>query len=338
MYTDKIMQAYNSYKSLTPLDISDASNKNRVDTWKDVIQYQPDEYARMVKSLCEANSLDEYVSTSYSDFDNLAIVIKTAIDAGFIKINKLGKITTDTNTGLDIKSYSNDFIFSPRSDYNQFPCDSLSADYRANYVISRYPFTDNVNIGLIGDDDFISLRLLQHSNASVLVVEKDERIIEEITKKSNSNRLIVHTADIRDDPQTKSLDTFVTDPPYTIDGAMSFILCGLKMLKEPLERKEFYVILNKTMMGMRLYELFRLLSSENILVESIKEGVSHYLLPNKFDERKRADIFLDKYKISHDALKFSSSSNMYSFKITGPVNISKLEEQINNNRIYEHYE
>ncbi len=337
IFSNKLEEAYRSYLQLLPLDLENESDQNKIDIWKSIIRYDSLKYARSLMCLCGADTIDDYVKSSGGDFDNLALVIKTAIDYSFVDISKNGTIKSNYSPA-ERQSLIRDGVFAPTPDLNQFPCDSDSADERAFRIISNYPFSESISVGLVGDDDFISLRFAQYENVKAIVVEKDERIINEINMKNKLNNISVIELDARNNPPNLNVDTFVTDPPYTFDGAMSFIVCGLKMLGMNSKDKQFFVVLNPTMMGMRLYNLTKLLASFGIICTEVYSNISKYKLPDQYKERMRANSFLSLYNIDSKSLTYSSNSSMYCFKITECINIAKIEEYIKVDRIYEHYE
>lgn len=336
-YLPVLKRAYDEYRQLLPLDMQHGADQNQVRVWQDVIQYSLPEYARKVAVLAASTSLDDFVRRSGGDFDNLALVIKTALAGSLISISNDGKITANQQPiGMSVAISESDAL-TPRAEYNQFPCDSESSDFRAQYILGRYPYAEKVHVGLIGDDDFISLRLMKNSATEVSVVEKDSRIVEEIeSRKGDSHDVHVYELDIRDTAPNISLDTFVTDPPYTFDGALSFIVCGLAMMGAT-QGKEFYVILNPTMIGKRWHRLVAALAEQGIFLVSTENAVSNYKLPDNFDERKRADAFLESISVATSALQYSSNSTMYTFQITSEVDLGALRSVINSENIYEHY-
>lgn len=335
-YTPIIQKAYNDYSKQVPLDLGSSSKVHR-DVWREVIQFSLPEYARKVATLARSSSLDEFVIHSGGDFDNLAPVIRTAINNSLLTISSGGKIIPAQTPSMIEEFSVDEDIISPYAKYNQFPCDGESSNFRARFILDRYPYRKTIHIGLIGDDDFISLRLMKDTATKISVVEKDIRIIEEIRKHEDSRQSIdVYELDIRDTAPVVELDTFVTDPPYTFDGSLAFIGCGLSMMG-PTRGKEFYVILNPTMIGRRWSRLIEVLAAQGIVLIGAKESVSNYRLPDNFDERRRADVFLRSINVQSSALNYSSNSTMFTFLCTDDVDVDKIRAVIDNENIYEHY-
>lgn len=228
LYISTLQKAYDEYCKQVPLDL-EKGTKVQLDVWKGVIRYALPEYARKVAALAHSLSLDEFVTHSGGDFDNLAPVIKTAVSHSLLTISLKGKVASKQlpfiTEGFGVDNDNLD----PYAEYNQFPCDSESSDFRARFILNRYPYRKNIHIGLIGDDDFISLRLMKDSATKVSVLEKDTRIIDKISKcKTTHDDIDIYELDIRDVVPSIGLDTFVTDPPYTFDGSLAFIVCGFQ--------------------------------------------------------------------------------------------------------------
>ena len=336
-YLPAVEDSYRDYLLEVPLDLQNSTDE-KVKVWSNVIRYSLQDYARVLAILATSKSLDDFVVHSGGDFDNLAPVIKIAVSKMFVSITEDGKIINH----IDISSYdkyadnTNDSLL-PNAAYNQFPCDSASSHYRSWYILERYPYIQDLRIGFIGDDDFISTRMANHPAVDAIVVEKDERIIATInSRKQQGMRILVTNHDVCDVIQDADIDTFVTDPPYTFDGALAFIVCGLSMMGSQ-SGKEFYIILNPTMMGKRWHKLTATLARYGIIITGVEKNVSNYRLPDNFGERERADKFLQSLNIKPSALKYSSNSTMYTFLATQNVDIDDLRSVINYDTIYEHY-
>ena len=265
-------------------------------------------------------------------------MIKVAVMSGIITIGKSGSITANDEKlkTISIDSTQLNAGIVPNADYNQFPCDEESANRRAKYILSRYPYAKNLKVGLIGDDDFISLRFLNLPTVSTIVIEKDKRIIDTIKQAKEDSRTFIIEQDVREIASSYDIDTFVTDPPYTFDGSLAFIVCGLSMMGEQ-KGKEFYVVLNPTMMGSRLFRLIEVLAQNGITVINIEKNISNYRLPGNFTERHRADKFLEELGIDGKSLQYSSSSTMYTFFAKTNVDTDKLRKILSEDKIYEHY-
>lgn len=338
-YDSRIDESYFLYKSLRPLDIS-ANSINDLESWRNKNIFNKLVFARLIFLLQSSLSLDEFVANSNADFDNLAQVINVAIDYGFVRINKVtGKIVPLIDFQFT-KPYELEIVEFPsisiKRKFNQFPCDDKSRVNRFDLIKSRYPYAEYLRFGIIGDDDLLSLQFKNDYWAWPVVIEKDKDIIKII--KHHAPRTIIVNEDVRDFKNLDNikLQTFITDPPYTLHGALRFIYTGLLMLDDNADEKEFYVILNEAMMGKSFFNLQKVLANSGIVLSEVIQNFSHYKLPICLPERKRANKFLASIEVSSNSLTNSSSSNLYIFKTISP-RLSEIEKEINNKLIYEHY-
>lgn len=340
-YDDGIENLYQKYVKKMPLDLESSSNKTSLENWSKNNFIPKVDIARLIFCLQNSRTLDEFVKKSSADFDNLAQIIDLATKQGFVRVTKSGQIhkTFDFHfTQLeDNETKKFDLCFMPKSILNQFPCDKNSRLKRKIFLKSRYPFAEYLKFAIIGEDDFLSAEFINDYWAWPVIVEKDKRILDAVGKLSLRFELIEQ--DISVFPKLNNLSSvqsFITDPPYTLYGSLAFIYAGLRMLKRNLEIKEFYVVLNPTIMGRSFFYMQKILSESGVFLVEMLNNFSQYELPDNFKERKRANKFLDKIKIRGNSLKYSSSSNLYIFKTLLP-NLKKLEKKINFNKLYEHH-
>lgn len=338
-YDSRIENGYRYYQSLIPLDI-EAEEVRNLEAWINNNQYSKLVFAQLIDVLQRSADLNDFIDVSKGDFDNLALVIESAVVAGLISVNK-GKGSTINTSGLVCNDSSvKDCIFNksivPKNIFNQFPCNEESRVRRVVLFKQRYPFAEHLKFGIIGDDDLLSIEFKNDAWAWPVVIETDESIVRVIN--DNHERVKIYSQDIRDFSKlpAANLQTFITDPPYTLHGALSFIYAGLAMLAKSPDEKEFYVIMNETMIGRSLLKLQNILSLSGVYLIHVTENFSQYSIPEHFAERRRADIFMNKMSLSPETLTKSSSSNLYIFKTTNP-NLKELEGFINLKAIYEHY-
>ncbi|MCX6730064.1 MAG: bis-aminopropyl spermidine synthase family protein [Candidatus Portnoybacteria bacterium] len=304
-YDYRIEKSYEDYLKLLPLDLL-TSSKIKIDYWKEHYQYSKIDFARLILVLQNSNNIDDFVKNSFADFDNLASIVVVSINNGIVSIDNNGKIKKLFNFSFTLP-YSSRVLkqkisIEPNKKLNQFPCDERSRDKRYKLLKNRYPFAEYLRFAIIGDDDLLSLKFINDYWAFPVVIEKDKRIINLI--KDIKNHFKIFNIDIRFIEKEKiipTVQTFITDPPYTLNGALAFIHAGLSMLDNSFEEKEFYVILNPL-----------------------------------YDERKRADKFLKTHKIKNDSLVYSSSSNLYIFSVVKP-DLVGIKKSIDFNKLYNHY-
>jgi predicted methyltransferase len=203
----------------------------------------------------------------------------------------------------------------------------------------RYPYAEQLTLAIIGEDDFLSRYTVNDSRFETVVLEKDQTILTTLRGLWQSKKLHIYDIDIPSSYEKLGLPraaTFITDPPYTLHGALAFIVCGLSMLVyDETSEVEFYVILNASMMGRHLDELTSILSVAGVHLRGVIEDFSAYELPGHFPERKRADQFLQSLGLN-TKMNYSSSSNLYRFACSAP-DIAKLTKLIDAQRMYEHY-
>lgn len=334
----RIEEAYKEYVGNLPLDLIKASPEVK-NYWHGNNRFSKIDFCREIALLQNSKNLDEFIKGSSGDFDNLANIVDIALKQNIIKIAADGKITRTFHFHFKNKKIYKATTTSllPKSSLNQFPCDDSSRIARYKFLKSRYPFAEYLKFAIIGEDDFLSTEFVNDTWAYPIIIEKDPRIVG-ILKKF-AERLEIVEMDVRDFPNCKNLpsvQTFITDPPYTLHGSLAFIYAGLKMMKEDKEIKEFYVVLNPTMMGMNLFAIQEALADSGIyLVETIN-NFSQYKLPDNFNERKRADKFLRNNSLDNKMLHYSSSSNLYIFRTISP-DLGNLRKQIDYKIMYEHY-
>lgn len=322
-----------------PLDLECSSYKKRKYWIKNNLFCKID-LSKIILLLQNSKNLDDFVKKSTADFDNLAQIINLAIKHKIVKISKSGKIYKSFEfhfTHLKEPSKKLRLDLSPKSNLNQFPCDENSRNKRALFLKSRYPFAEYLKFAIIGEDDFLSTEFVNNYWAWPIIIEKDKRILNIIKKVSCRFEIIED--DVCNFPHLKKLpkvQTFITDPPYTLNGSLSFIYAGLKMLNKDSDVKEFYVILNPTIMGKHFFVVQKVLLESNVYLAETINNFSQYKLPDNFQEKKRAAKFLKKINLSSNSLTYSSSSNMYIFRTILP-NLIKLRKQINFKKIYQHY-
>lgn len=337
-YDVEIEKAYNSYRESLPLDLETERNIKVIASWRLNQSYGLAEFARQIDILTKSMTIDDYIKKSHSDFDNLAGVVGAALANKIITVGRDGKVkasktfrfTENEVEALNVK-------ITPKSEYNQFPCDAMSVKRRYDLLKSRYPYAEYLRLGIIGDDDLLSYVIKDAFWIDAEIIEKDPDVIRSIKQTSTRFNIIKHDILSLAKPKNfKPVVTFITDPPYTKDGILAFILTGVYMLERSDNYKEFYVIVNPTMIGRHLDDVIKILSECGIYLNSLVEDFSQYKLPTMYDESKRAKAFVECAGLSAEAIQYSSSSNLYIFRTIHP-NFKKLRNNIDSNNLYLHY-
>jgi len=332
----RIEEAYEEYLKVMPPFPND---QKEILKWSEQDQLSAQEFALQIKKLISSKSLDQFVSESHSHFDDLIPIIIVVLQQGLLSVSETGEIIDKLNfkhfPNREIKN--EDQIDDPNESFNQFPCTVESRDRRVLLLHERFPLTDHMSVGIIGDDDLVSAKIAEYRWLEALVVEVDEAIINRIPKES-SIEILRH--DLREYPvtkQVKKVKTFITDPPYTLHGVLLFTLHGLSLMEfGGKKEEEFFVILNPSMIGRYMIQLQKVLSGCGIWVHQVREDFSQYRLPDSYTERRRADDLLEKFGIQKETLKLSSSSNLYIMRSITP-DIDKLKSMINFDEIYNHF-
>lgn len=342
MYQESIELAYKAYSKLRPLDLQyEKANSSKFRFWQENFQYDICEFSRKIDCMKKSKDLDDFTHRSHSDFDNAAIVIQAALESNLVHVENGTISPTKEKTKQNLKNIDAKESFMPKSVYNQFPCDQKSVSRRVSFILNRYPHVNNIEFGLIGDDDFTSIQLSQHASVNLTVLETDAAIIDQIQKVSPS--VTIEEFDIRNVASEKlngELQSFMTDPPYTLHGSLAFIYCGISKLQPRRGTvAEFYVILNQTMMGRNLHRMLNILSDAGIYLTDVAKDFSQYKLPESFSEYVRAKDFVSQMGMEDTTeITYSSSSNIYTFTLGENFDPEVLKKIIQPEKMYAHYE
>ncbi len=331
----KAKEAYDYYKNMYPLNFNDKEFCIKV--WQQRNRFLKADFYILIAQLLSAKNIDEFIQTSQSDFDNLGPLISSCINKKIISVLNSGNIKSSYISHKDLSIIHYDFdLIEPKPEYNQFPCTSESVKKRIDLLHQRFPFSpESPKIAFIGDDDMVSLGLSLYNTFKIHVYEADCDIVDTIAKKKRHNISIYCRNLINENVEKHNCDTFMTDPPYTLHGAVLFILRGLETMQfDNFEEKEFYVILNKTMMGNQMLFLQQILLKSNIWIREIRANFSQYMLPESYNENKRVKKFSQKLGIG--AVKNSSSSDLFILRTDNP-NLKVLKEFLDKKLIYNHY-
>ncbi len=338
-YDHRLEAAFLNYQQNKPLHLLTASGK-RFGAWVKHEQLTKEEFARCVDLLGQHKSFDDIVRHSGSDVDSLAPVIRAGLRERVLRTNSRGQLEPAfsfrfTSDNLQPNNTTGDF--EAESKYNQFPCDVTSRKKRLDWIKQRYPYAEFLRMALIGDDDQVASLFATEYWARLVVVEKDPRIVK-LTQQKNPNALVIradvaNTSILRKVPK---VETFMTDPPYTYHGALAFIIAGLELLKPDGGEREFYVVLNPTMMGDRLDRLVATLSMASVTLSEVHQAFSAYQLPPHFAEFRRAQSFVKGLSGSRLSVQYSSCSSLYVFRTQHP-RINRLRTYVNKKLMYNHF-
>lgn len=336
-YLPLLEVAYSAYVPKIPLDLATQEDFVSIQHWREQYQLSKLAFTQMISRLIAAKNLDDFIKRSSADFDNLGPVIEAAVEVGVIQYDTKGKIQSLIMSPRPArKKRPKDIKVVPRADYNQFPCDTASRKRRAALIRERFPYVERLRFALIGDDDLVSTEFLQDDWAEPVVVEKDTSIIDMLRRLGPKFQLVEEDVRTLRRDNAPKVETFMTDAPYTLDGALAFITAGTKLLNIDGNEKEFYVILNPTMMGKKLLHMQQILTKAGIYLIEVRPNFSQYPLPESYGEKKRLEDFSQSHGLLPQTVNYSSSSNLYIFRTISP-NIGELESSISSEKIYRHY-
>lgn len=329
---------FEEYKASKPLNLLD-SDESIFSKWKQKQQLEIQDFIITLRNFLESKNLTEFATSTSLDFDNIAPLIKVALKNGYATINADGEIIKDFDFSYyHLNSKQALETIKPDSSLNQFPCNPASLIKRLNFLKQRYPYCDYLSLALIGDDDLFSSAIIDELWIFPTIIEKDKRIIEAL--KNLNERFKVIEADLQNFDEVESLkslkkvNTFLCDPPYTINGCLLFIYSGLQLLQFDNTIKEFYLIANRMMLGKDYYKINQTLSECGISLHDCEKNISHYEFPEHFSENIRAKSFFEQLN-SNKSLHVSSTSDLFIYRTISP-NLSLLKQKINASLIYDH--
>lgn len=335
-YDYRIMNAYEQYKTLHSADLK-KDEADSIEARQHNNAFSVIDFSILVNKLLHSKDLNSFICNSEADFDNLIPFLYACIHKNIIKINNWV-----IESSFDFKHFppyeieNNDIAqFIPKSEFNQFPCDEVSKQKRVSLIRERYPFVDYMKIALIWDDDMIANKLGTERWIDIALIEKDVDVISNVVKRDNIH-ILEH--DIKNGPvERQKVNTFITDPPYTLHGILAFLKIGLELIGFDWETKEFYLICNPTILWHKsMLQLQKILLQAGIYVHEIRNNFSHYELPKNFLEQNRMLHFTNLERIDNSDITYSSSSNIYVLRSIYP-DLSFFDSSIDYNLMYDHY-
>jgi len=339
-FNKEIIRLYNLYLKKTPLDII-GENDSEIRGWKNNVQLNIFDFSRVISIIYKCNNLRDITQSRYDlDFDNLEPIFSLLIEENsitFTKDNSYKIINLPSpNKMKEIKEDS--FIDNPDNKLNQFPCSIDSRILRVKKIIDDFPYAISMRVGLMGDDDLVSLEIARRTNFIPVVFELDKKIIDKIAYVNKEEYLNIEIIekDFRGlSPSTCQIDTFFADPPYTVGGVLTFLHTGLKLLSS---KDRVYLIANQMFLGrIGMPEIFKSLSSAGIFPIEILNAFNEYPLPDNYRESKDLSNKL-KTLGNIDVSKLMSSSSSIFVLMTNDLNLESLKNKISNMKnIYDRY-
>lgn len=337
----KVVRLYTKYLNKLPLDLANTITDSKdIKGWKHNVQLSIFDFCRLLKIIRDNNDLKELTHCYFDlDFDNIEPIISLLIEENIMTFNEINQYSIK---GLDynksnIVNEKIDTLNNPKSTFNQFPCAKESVINRVNTLLNDFPFVTSMKVGLMGDDDLLSIEIARRTKFQPIVFELDSSVIckiKKIAKEENLNIKIIKKDLTKTQKTKEELDTFITDPPYTVAGVLTFIYHGIGSL---VIKDRFYVIANQMLLGYSgLYEIYRYLIEAGIYPIKILNSYNEYPFPRNY--RESIDV-RNKYMDKIDPnLIVSSCSSLFVFRINEECNTKNMLKIINSeNNIYDRY-
>jgi hypothetical protein len=306
------MRVYARYLELPPLDIMSMKDEVALPTWKADKRLSATEFSRIMALFQERGSLMHLTGGRRDfDLDNLHPVLYA------LHLSDCLSITTDGVLRIDGIPTPHRFrpmpqapgvLKHPKATFNQFPCTNHARKRRVERLLADFPHVISMSVGLLGDDDLLSLELAYQGPFIPIVLDADESLLRYIRELATLTGVAVetHTVDFsRAAPIPVSFDSFFTDPPYSYAGVYSFMHHGLRCLST---RDYVYVVANQMMMGSRqMLEIFRALTEVGVYPTMISPSASDYDLPLNY--RERTDFLESLERLGYPLTMFPPSSS-----------------------------
>lgn len=334
-FTPEIIKSYEVYKTKIPLDLEETSNIEKFENWKSNHQLNLLEFSRIVYFIVRNSNVNAFEYADFDfDMDNISPVLHALHEQKIISFQGLSSYSNNLfasqeNPTLSIEE--NEIIENPNTLYNQFPCNAESRRKRLEIIISDHPFIESMNMGILGDDDLLSIEIQKIKFLNPIVFEIDPNVINRIKEKTSKD-ITIKEIDFTSTAIKKDeiiLDSFIVDPPYNLNGLLCFIFNGVKRLRN---FNDFYLVSNQMMLGKNdLLKAQQILSQSGIILKKIIPGFNKYPFPESY--REYSDFQCSLNKINGDLDKknsISSSSSLFIF------NTSRLDINIVNS-LYKKY-
>jgi hypothetical protein len=329
-------KAYADYLERIPLQI-DSGDSDRISHWRKCEQLTEAGFARLVAILAGTAHLDDLSTRCDLDFDNLAPVLAALSDCGLLVISPDGALTWDTVLLPVLAPPVYNLYDTPSPAWNQFPCDPGSREVRARLIARDHAFRDSVRVGIIGDDDLLSPALAAEKRLHPVVLEGDAAVLDHVHRLASQQGITVetHHVDLRDpDVDLRAVapvGTFITDPPYSYDGVLTFVYQGLRLLQR-MKDNRFYLVVNTMMLGRELHRIEHALLVCGATLLEVRPAANQYPFPKGYSEEQRMHAYLDAIAGGARTV-FSSSSSFFIWTAPDP-DLPRLRSLFDPSRIY----
>lgn len=329
-------KAYADYLGRIPLQI-DPADAGRISYWREREQLTETGFARLVAVLAGTAHLDDLSTRCDLDFDNLAPVLAALNNCGLLAVSPHGALRWDTALLPALAPPIHNLYDTPSPAWNQFPCDPESREARVRLIARDSAFGDTVRIGIIGDDDLLSPALAAERRLHPVVLEGDAAVLAHLHRLASQQGITVetHHVDLRDpDVDLRAVapvDTFITDPPYSYDGVLTFVYQGLRLLRR-MKDNRFYLVVNTMMLGRELHRIEHALVVCGATLLEVRPAANRYPFPKGYNEEERMQTFLDEIAAGARTV-FSSSSSSFIWTAPDP-DLQRLRSLFDPSKIY----
>lgn len=329
-------KAYTDYLERIPLQI-DSADGDRISHWRKCEQLTEAGFARLVANLAGTAHLDNLSTRCDLDFDNLAPVLAALTNRGLLMISPDGALTWNTALLPIAAPPVHNLYGTPSPAWNQFPCDPRSRDVRVRLIARDHAFRSFVRIGIIGDDDLLAPALAAEKGLHPIVLEGDAAVLDHVHRLASQQGITVetHQVDLRDpdvDLRTVApVSTFITDPPYSYDGVLTFVYQGLRLLQR-MEDNRFYLVVNTMMLGRELHRIEHALIVCGATLLEVLPAANQYPFPKGYSEERRMQACLDEIAGGARTV-FSSSSSFFIWTAPDP-DLQRLRSLFDPSKIY----
>ena len=326
---------------MLPLDL-DPKKIKEIEGWKKNVRPTIFDFSRLIAAIQKNNNLSEIVRSGFDfDLDNIEPIISLLQKEGYMRLNKNNKYEI-TNlpkpNSLRVIKIGIPHFSNPNYDYNQFPCSAESRTKRVEKLVNDFPHVKSMRVGLLGDDDLTSLEMALRTNFTPVVFDIDDHVIGIINEFAHKNKLTVNTIEkdfrkLRKKDIKTSIDTFITEPPYTINGISTFLYHGLNLTKI---KDRFYLIANQMFLGKSgLSTILTTLSKSGVYPIEIVPCFNDYPLPK--DYRETNDLSAKFGPLLDTKTLISSAASLFVFKQID-LKLNKIKAKLDNKYgIYDRY-
>ncbi len=180
------------------------------------------------------------------------------------------KLGTKINPDASVLDLVGNFTkFNPKGNWDQLPISQGSAVFTVKKILDYLPLHEHFLF--IGDDDFISFFLaLADPKTESLVIDADDELLSSINLLASKFKLGIETkkVDLRNSPALKGRFTgFLCNPPYTEEGATSFLGYGVDQLGN--DGGNVFLTIDTENIGNRSLFLQDFFTRKNLVIQEI---------------------------------------------------------------------